>query len=53
MWAYKMRNVFVWGNVTFYPVNTFFINISCFCYWLNVFCRWMKCHHGSDLALRP
>jgi len=39
--------------VTFYQINTFFVNISCFHYWQNVFCRRVKWLRRSDLAHGP
>jgi len=47
-----LHNVFFLGYVTFYQINTFFVNILFFHYWQNVFCGRVKWLRKSDLSRR-
>ena len=48
-----LHNVIFSGYVTFYQINTIFVNILFFHCWQNVFCGRVKCLRRSDLARRP
>jgi len=43
-----LHNVIFLGHVTFYKINTFFVNILFFHYWKNLFCGRVKWLCRSD-----
>jgi len=47
-----LRNVIFSRYVTFYQINTFFVNILFFHYWQNVFCGRVKWLRRSDFSPR-
>jgi len=48
-----LRNVIFWRYVTFYQINTFFVNVLFLHYWHNMFCGRVKWLRRSNLAPGP